>query len=247
MSVENVKAGKPVALGLEAASNLAKTLQVDGNTIKPCVALIYESSIQKGDFVDRSRAANILASELKTLGKDEEYTFNLLSRWNDKNEPPIRLSELNSTVRTAYSHEYNYSCKSEFLKAFCIDPTMCPYHRKQMVMDEKYTDNRLYFKYRWPKVLKNAENLVYFLALIEFERKQGVGAGGIIRANHRTIAEKAGIEAKYVGKVLIRLEEVGLISYIPGTPRKWEGKASEVRRIIPIPKPSKELLSKLDK
>ena len=236
-----------VAGSLEASSELSKVLDVPGKRIKPCVAIMLKTAFVRGDFVDRSRAANIIASDLKILGKDAEYTMNVLLKWNENNIAPLSYSSLSSTVRTAYGHDYRYSCNNEYLQAFCPDPEMCPYGRSFGSQTSKYTNNRLFFKYRWPEILSNAEKSIYFLALIELERRRGVGAGGLILANHRDIASLAGIQSKYVGKRLLRLQDVGLIKYKPGVPRKWEGKASEIRRVIPIPKPPRELLAKLER
>ena len=207
---------------------------------------MLERAFIKGDFPDRSRAANIIASEMKMLGKDSEYTMNLLLKWNANNIPPLRYSSLLSTVRTAYRHDYKYGCSNEYLQVFCTEPEMCTYYRSFGSKRSKYTDNRLFFKYRWPEILTNVQKSIYYLALIELERKRGVGAGGLIMANHREIASIAGIGPKYVGKGLLKLQEVSLIQYKPGIPRKWEGLSSEIRRIVPIPKPERKLLAKLE-
>jgi len=247
MSLSKLNEERSVAAGLEASSNLSKALDAPGKLIKPCVAIMLEKSFIKGDFTDRSRAANILASEMKILGKEEEYALHLLSRWNEKNVPPLRHSALSSTVRTAYRYDYRYGCNNEYLREFCIGPEMCPHNRIFYRTANKYTDNRLFFKYRWPELLTNVEKCIYFLALIELERIRGIGAGGKIIASHRSISKLAGIEPKYAGKGLSGLQRKGLIVYKPGIPRKWEGKASEIQRIIPIPKPSRELMIRLER
>jgi len=247
MSIAKLHEKKSVVEGLEASSNLSKILDVPGKLIKPCVAIMLEKSFIKGDFTDRSRSANIIASEMKILGKEENLTLHLLSKWNEKNEPPLRYSALSSTVRTAYRYDYKYGCSNEYLKEFCFDPEMCPYNRTFYRKGNKYTDNRLFFKYRWPELLTNIEKCIYYLALVELERRRGIGAGGNIVASHRKIAKLAGIQPKYVGKGLSGLYRKGLIKYKPGIPRKWEGKSSEIQRIIPIPKPARELLLKLER
>jgi len=62
----------------------------------------------------------------------------------------------------------------------------------------------------------------------------------LIYESHFEIAKYAGISRKYVKGGLEELVKYGLITYKVGTARKWEGKASEIRRNFPIVKPPKK-------
>ena len=233
---------------LVAANEATKSLNLSPNEIKPCVAMMMQIGFEKGGFPDRSRAANIIASELLRIGKDEDEIEFLITMWNEKNNHPLSNSKLKSTLNTAIRKEetggYRYSCNSEYLKPFCIED-FCSYRNAKTQGRSKYTNNRLYYTYGWQFILSNVEKLIYF-ALIELERRKGVYAGGLIISNYRNIACITGTSLKYIGKGLRGLKEKGLIEYEAGVPRKWEGKASKIRRIIPIPKPNKKQLIEIE-
>ena len=233
---------------LLATNEVTKNLNLSPNEIRPCVAKMMEKSFEKGDFPDRSRVANIIVSELLRIDKHEDEIEFILIKWNEKNNPPLLNSRLKSTLNTAIRKEetggYRYSCNNEYLKNYCIGD-FCSYKKARIQARSKYTNNRLYYIYGWQHVLSNLEKLIYF-ALIELERKQGVYAGGQIITNHRNLACYAGVSVKYVGKGLRGLKEKGLIEYKAGVPRKWEGKASKIRRIVPIPKPNKKQLIEIE-
>ena len=181
---ENLEKTNQVLL---AANEAAKNLNLSPNEIKPCVAKMMQRGFEKGGFPDRSRAANIIVSELLGIGKDEdEIEFNL-NKWNEKNKPPLSNSKLKSILNTAFRKEetggYRYGCNNEYLKLFCNED-FCQYKKARIQGRSKYTNNRIYYTYGWPHILSNAEQLIYF-TLIELERKQGVYAGGLIISNHR--------------------------------------------------------------
>jgi len=227
---------------LAYASRLARSLDIEGKNFKPCIALIMENGLEKGDFTNRGVGSVIIASELRRLGKDEDFVLDYLKTWNQKNRPPRRLSEIASTVRTAFRKEYRYSCKSVYLEPFCVGTDFCSF-AKLKSCDGKYTNNRKFLEYGWQNILSNSAKDLYYMGIVELERRLGVGAGGIVIANHRRFGHFAGIWPKTVGKALLELAQTPLIKhFVMGTPRKWEGKGTEIQRAIPIPPPPKNLL-----
>ncbi len=77
--------------------------------------------------------------------------------------------------------------------------------------------------------------MVYVAGIIELERKRLVRPGGLVVASLRQIAETSGVSLRRVKELLERMAEHGIILVKYGEPRKWEGKATEIRRVIPIP------------
>lgn len=232
---------------LESASEASKVYDLNVGSIRPCIGAMLRTPFDKGSFPNRSEACLIIASELKRAGKDEETTLGILTDWNKKNICPKRDSEVRSAVATAYRRDYNYSCLNEKLKAFCIGEEFCTFATYVKGKSGRYYNNRKFFELNWQNILSNTAKDVYYLALIELERRRRVGPGGLIMANQEEIAKFAGITPKSVRKGLIELEGVGLVTYKPGISRKWEFKASEIRRIIPIPKPDKTFLERREK
>ena len=229
---------------LACASNLAGSLDIDGRNLKPCIALIMEKGLEKGDLTDRATGSVIIASELRRLGKDEDFVSDYLKTWNQKNRPPRRLSEIESAVRSSFRKEYRYSCKNVHLEQLCPGREFCSF-AKLKSPNGRYQNNRKFLEYGWQNFLSNAAKDLYYIGIVELERRLGVGAGGIVIANHKRFALFAGISPKTAGKALLELAQTPLIRHFEmGTPRKWEGKATEIQRTIPIPAPPKNLLLK---
>lgn len=232
---------------LESASDASKTYDLNVGSLRPCVGAMLKTRFDKGSFPNRSEACLIIASEIKRIGRDEEMALTIVSEWNARNIQSKRYSEIRSAVATAYRRDYDYSCRSEKLKAFCMGDDICPFSTYIKGKGGKSRINWSFFEFDWQRILSNVAKDVYCLALIELEIRRGVGPGGLIIENQNEIARFAGITPKSVRKGLSELTRVGLIKYKPGVSRKWEFKASEVRRIIPIPKPGKILLAKREK
>lgn len=227
---------------LACGSRLARTLDVDGRNLKPCVAQIMEDGLSQGDFTNRAEGSVIIASELRRLGKNEDFVLAYLRNWNQKNRPPRRLSEIESAVNSAFRKEYRYSCKSVYLEPFCVGREFCSF-AKLLSPNGRCTNNRKFLEYGWQNLLSNSAKDLYYIGIVELERRQGVWAGGKVIANHKKFARFAGIDPKTVGKALLELAKTPLIKrFKMGTPRKWEGKATEIQRTIPIPRPPKDLL-----
>jgi len=231
--------------GLIASSDLSKKLMHPGPDIKPCIAQMLENSYAKGDVPDRNTVALIISSELRRLGCTEDEILRRIAIWNERNADPLKISEYTKAVRSAFRKDYDYSCYHIYLEPTCIGYNDCPYPER-VLSKKKYYNNRLFFRYRWPEILPGVANSIYFMALVELERIRQVGAGGLIFASYRDISKLSGANRTSIKKNLEILKTHGLIKLKIGTPRKWERKATEIKRIIPIPKPSLELLRRLN-
>jgi hypothetical protein len=229
--------------GLIDQTKWAKVLGINVKAIRPCVASMRTTGIHKNHYLNRGKIASIISCELIRSGYIESLIMSELIEWNGSNIPPLKTSELRSTLKTAITKKYNYTCHNEYLKEFCIGDELCSYS-KGLSRGGRH-DFRKFFTCKWPMILKNSATLVYWLALPEIEKRNGFKAGSQLFVGHREIAEVAGIETKSVKSGLIELTGYGLIQYKPGTSRKWERKASEVQRILPIPKPTREALLKV--
>ncbi|MCK4856509.1 MAG: hypothetical protein KAT58_00925 [candidate division Zixibacteria bacterium] len=219
-----------------ASSNLSQQTGHPGKDIRPCVAALTETSLARGGFPNRNEAAVIIASEFKRISLDYDSALKRVEYWNRKNAPPLKPNEAKKAVANAYGKDYNYSCRHPVLLAFCVDESVCPFHNQVLGKKDKYND-LAFIDYGWQKLLSNRQVLIYKVALPHLEMTRKIGRGGLICANHQQIANACGIHRKRIGKDLKALAEVGLIEYEPGQPKKWEGKASEIGRVYPIPRP----------
>ncbi|MBE0426371.1 MAG: hypothetical protein IBX72_06965 [Nitrospirae bacterium] len=229
--------------GLLAQGEVSNDLFINPKAIRPCIATMIKTGFEEGGIPDRSSISAILASEFVKLGFERNRIEHELLEWNRLNNPPLRQSAIFSTINTAIRRKYNYSCRYAFLKEFCIGQDLCIFSKG---LSRVYKINfRLFFTYHWQLILSNKSKLVYWVALPELEKRKGLKPGSVIYENHVEIARFAGISKKYVRPALEELSAYGLIEYRPGTPRRWEGKATEVRRIFPIPKPPREAVLKV--
>lgn len=223
---------------LTAQTELSKKLNINPSAIRPCIARMWSIGFVKVGYWDRSLISSILATELLRIDCHERVVEDELREWNKKNDPPIKLAEIKSTIRTAKRKNYNYSCHHDYVREFCIGEELCML--KKGNLGNRQINYRSFFTYKWQKILHNSSKLVYWLALPEIEKKTGLKAGDRLYVGQREIADFAGITTKSVKNALDELFAYGLIKYKPGVPRKWEKKATEVIRVFPIPKPPKE-------
>jgi len=166
-----------------------------------------------------------------------------LEHWNQHNHPPLKHSELQNAANNGYKGKYNYGCQHPILSSFCVGD-MCPYI-KHVKSTKKKVVNHVFIDYGWQKYLSNVLVLIYFIALPYLEFKRRVGPGGLIYANHKQIAETCGVSNRRIGENLKTLAVAGLIEYKPGLPQRWIGLASEIRRVIPIPRPTNSIIQQL--
>jgi len=220
-------------------------LQISDGLLKPCVADLLERGLCKGSLPDRTTGGLIIASELRRIGKSENYVLSFLKEWNFKNSPSLRISKIQGIVRSAYKKEYRYSCNSEYLKVNCVGEEFCSF-AKNFTKFRKYNNNRRFLDLGWQLILPNISKCIYYIAIPELERRLGVGAGGVVIANYKRIAYFAGISVRSVKAGLLYLVKKTplLLKCKIGTSRKWERNATVIQRRIPIPPPSEDLKRK---
>ena len=235
-----------VSQTLESASRWSMRHHINSGALRPCIGRIMDTPLYKGSFPNRNEAALMIACELYRCGKDDAKALEIVKVWNSRNIDPLLESEMKKAVRNAFTGKYNYSCKSTNMKEFCIGDS-CPFASFQRGKHGKYFTNQDFVRYGWPRLLSNSAVLVYYVALPVLEKLMGLRPGGLITASQSRIARFAGITRKSARSGLQELARRGLITYKPGIPRRWEGKASEIRRVIPIPKQPKELLAGREK
>ncbi|MFH1372536.1 MAG: primase C-terminal domain-containing protein [bacterium] len=232
-----------VTKGLSAASNLAAETGHPGKDIRPCVATLMEMQLQKGDFPDRNTAAVIIAYELQRIGFDCDSVYDRMQKWNHQSSPPLKQNELRKATDNGHSGKYKYGCENVVLKSFCVGD-MCQFI-KHVKSGQKRIINYKFLDYSWQQHLSNRQVLIYMLAIPALEIKRRVGPGGLVCANHMQVSQACGIDRRRLGNDLEVLASVGLIEYKSGTPRRWEGIASEIRRVIPIPRPTFQTIRQL--
>lgn len=207
--------------------------------IKPCVALMMEEGFEKGQGL-RDKVAFTIATELRRIGKTSEVAEKILLRWDEKNSPSLGFSLIRNKIRSAYRREYTFGCNNELLKSYCVDEKQfCSYHKEFLQINNirRKTGERDFYK-GWQHILSLAEQVVY-RGLIEIEKRRGMYPGSTVFASHREINQASGVSLQSIGKSLEGLASHGLIIYKAGEPYRWRVKASEIRRIIPVPEPKK--------
>lgn len=231
---------------LERVTKISEKLLVPYEQIKPCVIKIMKG-LPKGSFPNRVTGGLIIASELRRIGLSKEKVSDVVIDWNTKNQPPLPISKIASIVRSSYKREYKYSCNNENLKVNCVGKSFCSFH-KAFSKHRKYYNNRVFLDLGWQMFLSNSAKSVYYISLLELERRLGVGAGGRIITNYRKIAYFSGVSIKIIKKALTELNNKGLLTELRIGSRKRHGRiGTQIRRKIPIPTPSVELLEKKEK
>lgn len=233
-----------VEIGLMASSDLAGELNHPGPDIKPCIALMLENSYCRGDSPNRNTAALIIACELNRIGLEQASIEYRLRLWNERNDPPLKRSELLKAIRNAITGKYDYGCNNTYLEPTCMGKDVCP-HYKGVKSNRRTYNNRTFIKYHWPQYLSNVAIITYYLTLVELERRKQVGPSGKIFTSYREINEISGLSHQSIKKALLELEHFGLIKLKIGYSQVWLHRGTEIQRIIPIPKPSKEITQKL--
>ena len=227
---------------LEAIKQITKRYTLP-DYIKPCVALMLKDNFRKSEGM-RDRVAFIIATELRRTGKDDDVAKKVLNQWDQKNHPPLGFRIIQHKIKSAYKKEYTFGCNSRdaIMGTYCekINKDFCIYYKELSQGRRRVGSDRDFIRYGWPRVLSPVERQIYYMSLPELEKRRGIKPGDKIYSNHREIAGICGVSLGdgSVGKSLEKLRGRGLITYKPGEPYRWRSTASEIRRIIPIPKPN---------
>lgn len=229
--------GGPVAEGHNACSMMSEEIGIGGEDIKPCIAILFRDGCIKGfSELDRNTAGHLIAVELKRLSFGESENTRILNNWNKKNQPPMRISEIDSIVASAYRKPYDYGCHHPNLKLICIKKENCQFIQKGKGKYLKKVLWRDVMLKGWMLILSNPAKMIYSIALPELEYRRQVGPGNRIYVGYRDISSILGWKSH--SRLKGYLEELAgfhLIEFIPGDPLRKNRKASEVTRIVPVP------------
>jgi len=197
--------------------------------MKPCICKLMKDC-------ERSRSginAFIIACELFRVGKTKEKVESVLF------ELGVTYSKTQSAVKSASTGKYSYGCPSLEAEGLCLHENRieCWWYERIPKKSQKGWKERDFWRFGWPTKL-NPASVVIYLALGEIEHKRQYKAGSRLYVSRKELAELAGVSAPWTIESLKKLEKSGLIKFQKGIQHLWYGKASEVQRIIPIPKPN---------
>jgi len=242
--------------GYEAVEKVNRHLQ--NNFEKPCASLYLTGQVwpQVGE---RSNLFYALAAEFKRVGNSEEIALKSLTDYYYRIPQDITqalggdgrsftLKEVESTVKSAYQNDKvkSYGCNSYIWGSVCTGQELCSFYQ-QLTGNKPQGRKAAYsaFLKIWlgrdklrKKLLADAEVRVY-LAIELVEQKRGFPPGSTLFVSWRELSDISGMSN--IGTTLENLSGKGLIAYQKGK-AKERGTASEIRRAIPIPRPSKDLL-----
>lgn len=217
---------------------------------KPCVVEMLDTCLAKGqNSYERSKVALIIVVEHLRLTKPTQKIEQVLSRWNNRNDPPLHPSDIKNAIKQAPKYlDRGFGCNNEIMVDFCSfqkDKMLCPFYRKMMEDQGRKSKARHresdFYRYGWQEILKPMEILIY-LSLRQVEKNDhNKKAGQTVVAPYRLLVKFSGINKKYIKTSLIELRNLGLIKMKIGEPYRWKQKATEITRIIPIPRPNKKL------
>jgi len=193
---------------------------------RPCIAsMLKESSSREGI------KPLIIACELARVGKTEKQVELQLRRLN------VKESDIRGLIRGAFKRKYPYSCPRLEAEGICKEKNRfdCRWFQKLSKRSGARFRERDFWHYRWTHKLTPAEGLMY-MAIIEIEHIRGYKAGTIIYASRDHLADISGISEKWTTKVCENLADKGLIEFSKGRQHKHYGRASRIKRIIPIPR-----------
>lgn len=211
--------------------------------IKPCITALLE-----GHNPAAKIALNpfIIACELHRVGKNEKQIKSLLTKVN------VKPSKVRSAVKSALTGRYGYGCPGLEEKGLCLFKSRfdCWWFDKIPRESQKEWREEDFWRYHWPDKLGAAKSMLY-LAIKRIEKLQGYQAGSRLYVSWDKLQEVSGVSRNTIagrkdkdGLVLSKpglevLNEKGLITYKPGQKRAKgsKGLASEISRVIPIPKP----------
>jgi len=113
-----------------------ETVFIKDIKIMPCIDCLLKEGCCEGE---RNSTAFALVLFFKTKGLSKNEVFESLWNWNNKNNPPLQLSEIRSIVDSAFKQDYRVGCKdsnfASILQARC-DVSKCPfYQRKEHVVE----------------------------------------------------------------------------------------------------------------
>ncbi|MBA7550928.1 hypothetical protein ES705_43459 [subsurface metagenome] len=204
-------------------------LRLPADTMPCIVKLLDDPSVREADN------PFIVACELHRVGRTEKQIDSLLTRLG------VRASKVRGVIKSVASGRYEFRCPTLEEKGICLYKSRqeCFYYQAIPRESQKPYRERDFWRFGWPRRL-TAPEIVIYLAIREFERLKGYPAGTRLYMSRKDFIRISGRVAKTIMPSLERLKKKGLIKFKKGTQHKWYGRASEVKRIIPIPRPKKK-------
>jgi hypothetical protein len=223
---------------------------------KPCVTA-YFSGRAWPEVGERGIRFYALVAELRRVGLTEDATLNKMVEYFNKcpesvlNAPasdgrPFTYKELESIIKAAYkgNKTKSYGCNSGKWDLTCIGPEMCHFRKQLSNGKEQSAETALFsFLFDWLKKDKQGKFLYdsdvrVYLALCMVEKRRAYKPGSPLFVSWKELADLSGVSRQNIGNSLMNLFWAGLIAYQKGIAQQ-RGTASEVRRVIPVPKPNR--------
>lgn len=199
--------------------------------IKPCLAELTNGSHPQ---VRHGKNAFIVACELYRIGKTEDQIVSLLL------DLGVNRSKVYSAVSSAIKGKYGYGCPTLEFEGLCLYKVKyeCVWYDQIPRHNQKAYRDRDFWRFGWPQKLRpHYAVIVTYLAIIEIEKKRRIWAGSWLFISRRQLSRVSGISQRAIIQSCEKLKKAGLINFRKGTQHRWYGKASQIQRIIPIPRP----------
>jgi len=195
--------------------------------IKPCIIkLLDDPSVKDGD------KPFIVACELHRVGKTEKEINSLLTRLD------IKTSRIRGVIKSVASGKYEFGCPRLEQEGICLYKTRedCFWYQAIPRESQRSYRERDFWRFNWPGRLTSPEGMIY-LAMKEVEKRKRLPAGSRLYVCYKDLAKTSGVSIGWILKCCERLRDKGLIEFKKGSQHRWYRRASEVKRIIPIPRP----------
>lgn len=223
---------------LEAQQTIYSNFRISPKVIKPCVAHLIVHN-PKNKMFNPNDYAFIIATELRRARQDRQKANMVLKAWNNRNNPALRLNELNGIISRAYRKPYSYGCHNVILQEYCLGNENCAYYKNLFARKGRHREADFY-KYGWQKILTPTQIALYH-GLVYIERLLSLKPGELIIGSYNFISPRVGVAKSHLTENFSQLQKLGLIKWQKGKPYKWRETASEIRRIIAIPKPKNDV------
>jgi len=200
--------------------------------IRPCIV-----SLLGRDNPATSQNINpfIIGCELARVGKEPKRIEQILDSLY------IKPSKVRSILRSVIRTDYKYYCSNLEERGLCLydDHKDCWWWSRNPVENKKGWEEKDFYRYHWPERLRRTEECLY-RAIRAIEIKKSWQPGSRLFVTWDKLYQESRISRDTIGIKLELLRRIGLIKYRPGEERVKgsKGRATEVARIIPIPKPS---------
>jgi len=194
--------------------------------IKPCIVkLLEDPSVTDGD------KPFIVACELHRVGKTEKEIDSILVSLS------ISTFRIRGVIKSVITGRYEFGCPRLEARGICLYKSRedCFWYQAIPRESQRSYRERDFWRFGWPGRL-TAPEIVIYLAIKEVEKRRGLPAGSRLYVSRKELMRVSGVSHSWVLECCERLKKKGLIEFKRGTQHRWYGKASEIKRIIPIPR-----------